>query len=51
MSDDVHVFAVSTGGRHGYPFRAVCSCGWQSKTYQTEFACQMMGEAHLEGKL
>ena len=46
-----HTYAVRSGGRHGYPFRAECTCGWKSKTYQTEFACQIMGDAHVGGDL
>jgi hypothetical protein len=33
---------------HGYPYRATCSCGWQSNTYVSLHAAQMMGDYHTE---
>jgi hypothetical protein len=32
----------------GYPFRAVCSCGWRSKTYAAIHAAQTVGEDHVQ---
>lgn len=31
---------------HGYPYRATCSCGWQSNTYAATHAAQQMADAH-----
>jgi hypothetical protein len=33
---------------HGYPFRADCSCGWQSRTYAATHAAKAMGDDHVE---
>lgn len=32
---------------HGYPYRARCSCAWESTTYVARHAAQMMGDRHL----
>jgi hypothetical protein len=34
---------------HGYPYRATCSCGWQSRTYVARHAAQMMADDHVAG--
>lgn len=31
----------------GYPFRAVCDCGWKSKCYAATHAAQIMADDHL----
>lgn len=37
---------VAIGLNHGYPFRAVCPCGWQSRGYAAEHAAQVMADDH-----
>lgn len=32
---------------HGYPFRATCTCGWQSLGYVARHAADAMAEDHL----
>ncbi|AER26154.1 hypothetical protein SSEA_SKINNY_161 [Mycobacterium phage Skinny] len=42
-----HFFTVVwVPNNHGYPFRAECSCGWQSATYAAEHAAEAMGADH-----
>lgn len=31
---------------HGYPYRAVCSCGWKSAPYVSESAALCMADWH-----
>lgn len=33
---------------HGYPYRATCSCGWQSMPYARTHAAQMMADIHTD---
>lgn len=42
-----HAYSVRLIGGHGYPYRAVCPCGWQSTTYAAAHAAHTMGEAHI----
>jgi hypothetical protein len=42
---------ATAGLNHGYPYRAVCSCGWRSNTYAAEHAAQTMGDDHLDAEL
>jgi hypothetical protein len=45
----MHAMSVQwVPNNHGYPYRAVCSCGWFSNTYTAEHAAQTMADAHLE---
>ena len=34
-------------GGHGYPYRAHCSCGWQSWGYVAAHAAHDMADAHV----
>lgn len=34
---------------HGYPYRATCSCGWESPTYVATHAARGMADWHLAG--
>ena len=48
----MHTITVTTvANNHGYPYRAVCECGWQSPTYCASHAAETMGAAHKEGKV
>lgn len=42
-----HAYSVKKIGGHGYPYRAVCPCGWQSTTYAAAHAAHTMGEEHV----
>lgn len=42
-----HNYAVSRIGGHGYPYRAVCPCGWQSNTYAAAHAAHSMAGQHV----
>lgn len=42
-----HATAVRTDGGHGYPYRAHCSCGWQSRGYVAAHAAHDMADAHV----
>ena len=42
-----HATAVRTDGGHGYPYRAHCSCGWQSRGYVAAHAAHGMADAHV----
>lgn len=42
-----HAYAVRLNGGHGYPYRAMCPCGWQSTTYAAAHAAHTMGEDHV----
>lgn len=42
-----HDVAIKRDGGHGYPYRAVCPCGWQSRTYAAPHAAGSMGDAHI----
>lgn len=43
-----HVTRVTTSRNdHGYPFNAVCSCGYTSWGYVRAHAAQTMAEHHL----
>jgi hypothetical protein len=46
---DHHSVSVKRSGGHGYPYRAHCDCGWQSKSYAATHAAQTMGAEHEEG--
>jgi hypothetical protein len=46
MNHQVEIGSVTKS--HGYPYRATCSCGWQSNTYCAEHAAQGMAEYHLK---
>ena len=40
---------VVTGqGTNGYPYRAVCTCGWRSWSYASRYAATLMGQDHAE---
>lgn len=41
-----HAVSVARTGSHGYPWRAHCSCGWQSISYAAAHAAEIMGEEH-----
>lgn len=41
-----HTTDVRATGGHGYPWRAHCTCGWQSKSYAATHAAETMGEEH-----
>lgn len=44
-----HEITVTTvANNHGYPYRATCSCGWQSNTYAAAHAAESMGSYHYE---
>lgn len=32
---------------HGYPYHAVCSCGYVSRGYVAEHAAKMMADYHM----
>jgi len=43
----IHTITVAwVPNNHGYPYRATCSCGWQSNTYAAKHAAQAMGDDH-----
>lgn len=43
-----HVVTVGwVPNNHGYPYRATCSCGWQSRTYAATHAAQIMADEHV----
>lgn len=42
-----HAYSVRINGGHGYPYRAMCPCGWQSTTYAAAHAAHTMGEDHV----
>ena len=42
-----HTYTITDDGRHGYPYRAQCVCGWQSNTYAAEHAAQAMADDHI----
>jgi hypothetical protein len=33
---------------HGYPHRAVCTCGWKSWGYVRTHAAQIMADDHIQ---
>jgi hypothetical protein len=37
---------IVRGSNHGYPFRAECGCGWQSRGYAAAHAAQIMADDH-----
>jgi hypothetical protein len=41
------ISVVLVTNNHGYPFRAVCSCGWQSNTYAADHAARYIGDDHV----
>lgn len=43
----VHATEVRANGGHGYPYRAHCSCGWQSWGYVAAHAAHDMADAHV----
>ena len=43
-----HNYTVREIGGHGYPYRAVCPCGWQSTTSAAAHAAGQMGDYHVE---
>jgi hypothetical protein len=45
----IHSVEVGRLGSARYPYRARCSCGWESPTYVAEHAAQGMAEWHLAG--
>lgn len=49
MAQAVHVTSVGvTANNHGYPWKAVCSCGWASRGYVAAHAAQAMADDHDE---
>lgn len=42
-----HNVEVGLLGSARYPYRAVCSCGWESPTYVAAHAAQGMADDHL----
>jgi hypothetical protein len=49
MPDQTTTHEILTGwtpNNHGYPYRASCSCGWQSLGYVTDFAAEIMADEH-----
>ena len=45
--DTPHFVEVSDDqGTNGYPFRAVCICGWRSWSYASRYAATLMGQDH-----
>jgi len=45
---DAHGTAIEYVSYHGgYPYRAVCACGWKSKCYAATHAAQTMADDHL----
>ncbi len=43
----VHVTSVGwVPNNHGYPYRAKCSCGWQSRTYVVPRTCEESADEH-----
>lgn len=43
-----HVAMVNWhGDNHGYPYRATCVCGWQSRPYVSREAARAMGDDHM----
>jgi hypothetical protein len=49
MSGQCATSIVWVRNNHGYPYRAVCTCGWHSPTYCAEHAAQGMADWHLAG--
>jgi hypothetical protein len=50
VADAGHVTTIATvRNNHGYPYRATCSCGWQSNTYAATHAAQTMADDHRAG--
>ena len=43
----VHATEVRADCGHGYPYRAHCSCGWQSRGYVAAHAAHDMADAHV----
>ena len=41
-----HNTHITADGRHGYPYRAHCACGWQSNTYASPHAADNMATGH-----
>ena len=37
---------VTVWTNHGYPWRAVCPCGWASRGYAARHAADTMGAEH-----
>lgn len=46
-ADRAHNYSVRRIGGHGYPYRAVCPCGWQSNTYAAAHAAHSMAGEHV----
>jgi len=46
-----YVEVTDQQGTRGYPYRAVCVCGWQSWSYMTRWAATLMGEDHSAASL
>jgi hypothetical protein len=45
----MHNAAVTwTTNNHGYPYKAFCECGWQSRGYVAVHAAQSMADGHLD---
>jgi hypothetical protein len=42
-----HNYAVRADAGHGYPYRAYCPCGWQSRGYVTATAAHDMASDHV----
>lgn len=46
-ASQAHPYSVRRIGSHGYPYRAVCPCGWQSNTYAAAHAAHSMAGEHV----
>lgn len=42
-----YVEVTDDQGTNGYPFRAVCICGWRSVSYCADHAARDMGHHHV----
>lgn len=42
-----HDAVIKRDGGHGYPYRAHCPCGWQSRTYVSAHAAGQMADDHV----
>lgn len=47
--DDHAIKVVFDRSRGGYPYRAVCPCGWMSRGYVAAHAAQTMADDHRAG--
>lgn len=48
MAEHTTSIATAVADNHGYPYRAICTCGWASRGYAASHAALTMADDHHE---